>query len=80
MADYTYLVNDIIETTENNGSEFLAALPKMINRAEERLTKSLDDSGLVLTTAVALSAGTNSFTLPTGTRVIKNIFLCHCLQ
>jgi len=75
MADYTYLVNDIIETTENNGSEFLAALPKMINRAEERLTKSLDDSGLVLTTAVALSAGTNTFTLPTGTRVIKNIFI-----
>lgn len=75
MADYTYLVNDIIETTENNGSEFLAAVPKMINRAEERLTKSLDDSGLVLTTAVALSAGTNVFTLPTGTRVIKNIFI-----
>jgi len=75
MANYTYLVNDIIQATENDGAEFIAYIPNMINRAEERLTLNLDDSGLVLTTAVALSAGTNTFTLPTGTRVIKNIFI-----
>jgi hypothetical protein len=75
MADYTYLVNDIIQATENDGSEFLAYVPKMVNRAEERLTKALDDAGLVVTTVVSLSAGTNTLTLPTGTRVIKNIYI-----
>jgi len=75
MADYTYLVNDIIQATENDGSEFLAYVPKMVNRAEERLTKALDDAGLVVTTVVSLSAGTNTLTLPTGARVIKNIYI-----
>lgn len=75
MANYTYLVNDIIEATENDGSEFIAAIPKMVNRVEERLTKTLDDYGLVTATSVALSAGKNTFTLPTGTLIIKNIHL-----
>ena len=47
----------------------------MVHRAEERLTKALDDAGLVLTTVVSLSAGTNTFTLPTGARVIKNLYI-----
>ena len=42
MANYTYLVNDILETTENGGSEFLASIPKMVNKAELRLTKDLE--------------------------------------
>ena len=75
MANYTYLVNDILQATENDGSEFLAYIPNMVNRAEERLTKALDDAGLVLTTVVSLSAGTNTFTLPTGARVIKNLYI-----
>jgi hypothetical protein len=44
MANYTYLVNDIIEATENEGSEFISYIPKMVNRVEERLTKALDDA------------------------------------
>ena len=75
MADYTYLVNDIIAATENDATEFVDYIPKIVNRAEERLTKSLDDSGLVQTTVVSLVSATNTFTLPTGTRVIKNIFI-----
>jgi hypothetical protein len=47
MVDYTYLVNDIIQTSENEGTEFINYIPKMVNRAEERLTKDLDDYGLV---------------------------------
>jgi hypothetical protein len=43
MADYTFLVNDIINACENEGAEFLAYVPNMVNRAEERLTKDLDD-------------------------------------
>lgn len=73
MANYTYLVNDLIEATENDGSEFVSAIPKMVNRVEERLTKALDDYGLVLTTVVTIDSGSNLLTLPSGTRVVKNL-------
>lgn len=75
MANYTYLVNDIIEASENDGAEFVAYIPKMVNRVEDRMIKALDDYGLVTATSVALSAGKNIFELPTGTKVIKNIHL-----
>ena len=75
MADYTYLVNDIIAATENDATEFVDYIPKIVNRAEERLTKSLDDAGLVETTAVTFTSATNTFTLPPGTRIIKYIFV-----
>jgi len=72
MANYTYLVDDIIAATENDGSEFLSYIPKMVNRAEERLTRDLDDYGLVSYTSVAVSSGNNTITLPSGTRIVKN--------
>ena len=72
MADYTYLVDDIVQATENDSSEFLTYIPKIVNRAEERLTRDLDDYGLVTYTSVAVSSGVNQVTLPTGARVIKN--------
>jgi len=72
MANYNYLVNDIIAACENDGSEFLSYVPNMVNRAEERLVKDLDDYGLVTYTSVAVSSGNNQVTLPSGTRVIKN--------
>ena len=72
MANYTYLVNDILETTENGSSEFLSSVPKMINKAELRLTKDLDDYGLVAYTSVAVSSGKNIVNLPEGTRILKN--------
>ena len=73
MANYTFLVNDIIESTENDNSDFVSAIPKFVNRAELRLTTDLDDYGLVIHTSVAVSSGKNLITLPSGTRVIKNI-------
>lgn len=72
MADYTYLVNDIIEACENNSTEFLNYVPKMVNRAEERLSRDLDDYGLVVKTSVAVSSGNAHITLPSGTRIVKN--------
>ena len=72
MANYTYLVNDILETTENGSSEFLSSIPKMVNKAELRLTKDLDDYGLVAYTSVAVSSGKNIVNLPQGTRILKN--------
>lgn len=73
MASFTFLVNDLIATTENDASEFLAYMPNIVTRAEERLVKELDDAGLVTHTSVAVSAGNNIMTLPVGTRVIKNV-------
>ena len=75
MANYTFLVQDIIGATENDGTEFLAYMPKIVNRAEERLTRDLDDYGLVTYTSVAVSAGNNIVTLPVGTRIVKIILL-----
>ncbi|MEK9918546.1 MAG: hypothetical protein VW496_04035 [Pelagibacteraceae bacterium] len=73
MADYTYLVNDILQACENDSQEFSDYVPNMVNRAEERLTRDLDDYGLVVETSVAISANTANITLPTGTRIIKNV-------
>ncbi len=72
MADYTYLVDDIIQAAENEGTEFVNYVPKMVNRAEERLTRDLDDYGLVTYTSVAIPSGNNQVTLPSGTRILKN--------
>jgi len=73
MANYTYLVNDIINASENDGTEFVNYIPNMVNRAEERLTRDLDDYGLVTYTSVAVSSGNNLVTLPSGTRILKNL-------
>ena len=75
MANYTYLVNDILETTENDNNDFLSAIPKMVNKAELRLTKDLDDYGLVTYTSVAVSTGKNIINLPSGTRIVKNFYI-----
>ncbi len=72
MASYLYLVDDITQACENDGTEFQTYIPKMVNRAEERMTRDLDDYGLVTYTSVAISADNNIVTLPAGTRVIKN--------
>lgn len=72
MASYLYLVDDITQACENDGTEFQTYITKMVNRAEERMTRDLDDYGLVTYTSVAISADNNIVTLPAGTRVIKN--------
>ena len=72
MTDYTYLVKDIINACENDGTEFIAYVPNMVNRSEERLTRDLDDYGLVVQTSIAVSSGNSEVTLPAGTRIVKN--------
>lgn len=72
MANYTALVGEIINATENDSSEFYSFIPSIVNRAEERLTTDLDDYGLVTYTSVAVSSGNNLVTLPSGSRIVKN--------
>ena len=47
MADYTTLITEILNTTENDAVEFINQLPNIVNRAEERMVDDLDDYGLV---------------------------------
>ena len=69
--DFNSLVSAIVETTENDGSEFLGALPNMIQRAQDKMMNDLDDQGLVSYASVAVSAGTAEVSVPTGGEIIK---------
>jgi len=73
MGTYITLVDDLIAACENTSAEFLAYIPKMVDRAEERLVKDLDDSGLTIYTALTVTVNVNQVTLPTNTRIVKNI-------
>ena len=57
MPTYSDLKSDIINTTENDSTEFANQIPKFIQRAEFKLIKDLDDFGLDEYTNVSVSSG-----------------------
>ena len=69
--DFNSLVSILIETTENDGSEFVGALPAMIQRAQEKMQNDLDDQGLVTYASVAVSASSAEVSVPVGGEIIK---------
>ena len=69
--DFNSLVSVIIETTENDGSESVGALPAMIQRAQEKMQNDLDDQGLVSYASVAVSGATAEVSVPVGGEIIK---------
>ena len=69
--DFVTLVSAIIATSENDGPEFLGALPDMIQRAQDRMMNDLDDQGLVSYSSVAVSAATAQVSVPSGGEIIK---------
>ena len=69
--DFNSLVSAVVETTENDGSEFLGALPNMIQRAQDKMMNDLDDQGLVSYASVAVSSGTAEVSVPSGGEIIK---------
>ena len=69
--DFNSLVSIIIETTENDGSEFVGALPAMIQRAQEKMQNDLDDQGLVTYASVAVSPSSAEVSVPVGGEIIK---------
>ena len=79
MADYTYLVTDIKNTAEDESTEFIDAISKFVNKAENRLTRDLDDYGLVTFTSIAVSVSNPYVSLPSGTRIVKNFNMLHLL-
>jgi hypothetical protein len=46
MPNYSYLKTDIINTIENDSSEFETQIPYFVEKAEGRLIKELDDVAL----------------------------------
>ena len=74
MPNYSDLKTDIINTSENDGTEFATQLPKFIQKAEFRLVKELDDFGLDEYTTVSVSSGNASaITLNDRVRLVRNI-------
>jgi hypothetical protein len=73
MPTYSYLKTDIINTAENESTEFEDQISYFVNRAEDRLVKELDDSGLDYYTSVTLSTGNPNVTLPSGALVVRNV-------
>ena len=73
MGTYSDLKTAIINTTENDGTEFSSVVPDFISRTELRLTKDIDDCGLDSYTAITLSANNPVVSLNDRVRIIRNV-------
>ena len=73
MPNYSYLKTDIINTIENDSSEFETQIPYFVEKAEGRLIKELDDVALDVYASVVISASNPVVSLPDGALVVRNV-------
>ena len=73
MPSYSDLVLDIQRTAENDSQEFSDQNPVLINKAEYRLIKELDDVALNQITSITTQANNPLVSLASDTRIIRNI-------
>ena len=73
MPAYSYLKTDIINTSENDSTEFADQISYFVNRSEDRLIKELDDAGLDYYTTVTFTASDPVVSLPDGALVVRNV-------
>ena len=73
MGTYSDLKTAIINTTENDGTDFSSVVPDFISRTELRLTKDIDDCGLDSYTAITLSASNPVVSLNDRVRIVRNV-------
>ena len=73
MPNYAFLKTDIINTSENDSSEFEEHIPYFIEKAEIRLTKDLDDVGLTEFSSFSFTASNPVVSLPAETRIIRSV-------
>ena len=74
MPDYAYLKPDLVNTSENDSTEFSSQVSAFVKRTEFRLTKDLDDVGLDEYTTVSVSSGNaGSISLNDRTRIVRNV-------
>ncbi len=75
IVSYDTLVQAIQEVIEDDGSEFLAFIPKAIDLAEERLVRELELPDLELNLSGATTAGVPTITKPTGYKFPIHLFI-----
>ena len=73
MPSYSFLKTDIINTIENNSSEFEEQIPFIVEKAEDRLIKELDDPGLDNYSTFSFTASDPVVSLPADALVIRNV-------
>ena len=73
MPSFSFLKTDLINTTENDSSEYESQISNIVERAESRLMKELDDSGLDNYSSFTFTAGDPIVTVPEGTLVVRNV-------
>jgi hypothetical protein len=74
MPNYAYLKTDLVNTSENDSTEFSSQVSAFVKRTEFRLIKDLDDVGLDEYTAVSVSSGNaGSISLNDRTRIVRNV-------
>ena len=73
MPSYSYLKTDLVNTTENDSSEYESQIPFIIEKAELRLMKELDDFGLDNYSSFTFTAGDPVVSLPDGALVVRNV-------
>jgi len=74
MPNYAYLKTDLINTTENDSTEFSTQVSAFVKKTEFRLVKDLDDVGLNEYNNVSVSGG-NAGAIPLNDRalVVRNV-------
>ena len=74
MPNYAYLKTDLVNTSENDSTEFASQVSAFVKRTEFRLIKDLDDVGLDEYTTVSVSSGNaGSISLNDRTRIVRNV-------
>ena len=73
MPSYSFLKTDLINTTENDSNEYESQISNIVERAESRLMKELDDFGLDNYSSFSFTAGDPIVTVPEGTLVVRNV-------
>jgi hypothetical protein len=74
MPDFNYLKTDLINTTENDSTEFSTQVSAFVKKTEFRLVKDLDDIGLSEYTNISVSAGNaGAVSLNDRTLIVRNV-------
>ena len=73
MPNYSFLKTDIINTIENDSSEFETQISFFVEKAEDRLIKELDDPGLDNYSTFSFTASDPVVSLPADTLVVRNV-------
>ena len=72
-GSYAYLKADIIQTSENDSTEFASAFSYFVDKSEIRLLKDLDDVGLNEYTSITLTKDNPVVSLNDRVHIVRNV-------